>query len=156
MCRPDVQQAFRVRPADTAGPSVVKYNELATLMDVSGTDAIVHLMSRDTHLEFGFTSISVFFLARNIGPRWVLFSLPILLQIYYFGSAIVAGSCVASGLFVPMLLMGACVGRFWGLVAVRVALQVPGFSQLDLQLDEWKVCPNLAPAPSDLMPRAVD
>ena len=72
---------------DSSGPSVVKYNELATLMDVSGapgrrrpsahsslwltwsaaspgTDAIVHLMSRDTHLEFGFASICVFFVVR--------------------------------------------------------------------------------------------
>ena len=38
-----------------------------------------------------------------------------------------------------MLLMGACIGRFWGLVAVRVALRVPGFTEDDLQMDEWKV-----------------
>jgi chloride channel 7 len=121
MCRPDVQEAFKgqLYQQDAAGPTVVKYNELATLMDVSGTEAIVHLMSRDTHLQFGFAAICVFF-------------------IYYFGSAIVAGSCIASGLFVPMLLMGACIGRFWGLVAVRVALQVPGFDASHLQEDGWK------------------
>ena len=41
----------------------------------AGNQAIVHLMSRNTHLEFGFASICTFFV------------------LYYFGAAIVAGSC---------------------------------------------------------------
>ena len=57
-------------------------------------------------------------------------------QIYYFGAAIVAGSCISSGLFVPMLLMGACIGRFWGLVAVRIATTA-GLTAADLQSEEW-------------------
>jgi hypothetical protein len=77
-------------------------------------------------------------------------------QIYYFGSAIVAGSCVSSGLFVPMLLMGACIGRFWGLVAVRVALQVPGFEPDHLQLDEWKARAPRATQRLSLTRRTVD
>jgi chloride channel 7 len=57
-------------------------------------------------------------------------------QIYYFGAAIVAGSCISSGLFVPMLLMGACIGRFWGLVAVRIATTA-GLTAEDFQKEEW-------------------
>jgi len=48
----------------------------------------------------------------------------------------VAGSCVSSGLFVPMLLMGACIGRFWGLVAVRIATSA-GLTAEDFQSEEW-------------------
>ena len=47
-----------------------------------------------------------------------------------------AGSCVSSGLFVPMLLMGACIGRFWGLVAVRIATSA-GLTAEDFQSEEW-------------------
>lgn len=122
ICRSDVQASFRghgnaaggalasasvsatTTETSAGGQYVYKYNELATLMGVSGNEALVHLLSRNTHLEFGFASVCIFFL------------------IYYLFAAMVAGSCIASGLFVPMLLMGACIGRFWGLVAVKLAL----------------------------------
>ena len=133
ICRSDVQAAFRGRDgtstlstgllasssteSDATG-YVYKYNELATLMQVSGNEALVHLLSRNTHLEFGFASICVFFV------------------VYYFFAAIVAGSCIASGLFVPMLLMGACIGRFWGLVAVHAGLRA-GLTPADFQTEEW-------------------
>ena len=121
ICRSDIQDAFKGRPhfQETGfEPSVQRYNELATLMTVSGNQAIKHLLSRNTHLEFGFASLCTFFI------------------IYYFGAAIVAGSCISSGLFVPMLLMGACIGRFWGLVAVRIAISA-GLTAADFQLEEW-------------------
>ena len=35
-----------------------------------------------------------------------------------------------------MLLMGACIGRFWGLVAVRIATTA-GLTAEDLQSEEW-------------------
>ena len=86
-----------------AAPLQRRYNELATLMHVTGEDAIRHLMSRGTHLEFGFGSIVAFLL------------------IYGAFAALSAGSCIASGLLVPMLIMGACIGRICGLAAVKLA-----------------------------------
>ena len=121
ICRSDIQDAFKGRPhfQETGfEPSVQRYNELATLMTVSGNQAIKHLLSRNTHLQFGFASLCTYFI------------------IYYFGAAIVAGSCISSGLFVPMLLMGACIGRFWGLVAVRIAINA-GFTAVDFQSEQW-------------------
>ena len=35
------------------------YNELATLMSVTGEDAIRHLLSRGTHREFGYAALVV-------------------------------------------------------------------------------------------------
>ncbi|KAK9840815.1 hypothetical protein WJX81_006821 [Elliptochloris bilobata] len=79
------------------------YNELATLMSVTGEDAIRHLLSRGTHREFGYAALLV-------------------MLVFYFGGAVwAAGSAIASGLFVPMLLIGSCVGRLVGLAAVDIA-----------------------------------
>ena len=36
-------------------------------------------------------------------------------------AAAAAGSAIASGVFVPMLLIGACIGRLVGLVVVDIA-----------------------------------
>ena len=96
----------------------------------------MHLLSRNTHLQFGFASICVFFVVRRCSAPHPLLWLTLTPQIYYFGAAIVAGSCISSGLFVPMLLMGACIGRFWGLVAVRIATTA-GLTAEDLQSEEW-------------------
>ena len=102
-----------------AAPLQRRYNELATLMHVTGEDAIRHLMSRGTHLEFGFGSIAAFLL------------------IYGAFAALSAGSCIASGLLVPMLIMGACIGRLCGLAAVKMATRA-GYSAADLlATDEW-------------------
>ena len=69
----------------------------------AGEDAIRHLLSRGTHREFGYAALMV------------------MLVFYFGGAAWAAGSAVASGLFVPMLLIGACIGRLVGLAAVDVA-----------------------------------
>ncbi|KAK9853352.1 hypothetical protein WJX84_009701 [Apatococcus fuscideae] len=91
-------------PADSQNSTVPRsYNELATLMSVTGEDAIRHLLSRGTHREFGYAALLV------------------MLVFYFGGAAWAAGSAVASGLFVPMLLIGACIGRLVGLAAVDVA-----------------------------------
>ncbi|KAI7836469.1 hypothetical protein COHA_009686 [Chlorella ohadii] len=79
------------------------YNELATLMSVPGEDAIRHLFSRGTHREFGYAAIIV------------------MLIFYFLGAAWTAGSAISSGVFVPMLLIGACIGRLVGLVVVDIA-----------------------------------
>ena len=79
------------------------YNELATLMSVTGEDAIRHLLSRGTHREFGYAAILC------------------MLGFYFIGAAITAGSAISSGTFVPMLLIGACIGRLVGLVTVNIA-----------------------------------
>lgn len=79
------------------------YNELATLMSVTGEDAIRHLLSRGTHREFGYAAILC------------------MLVFYFLGAAVTAGSAISSGTFVPMLLIGACIGRLVGLVTVNIA-----------------------------------
>ena len=40
---------------------------------------------------------------------------------YFCGAVWAAGSAIASGLFVPMLLIGSCIGRIVGLVAIDYA-----------------------------------
>lgn len=79
------------------------YNELATLMSVTGEDAIRHLLSRGTHKEFGYAAIGCMFL------------------VYFLGAAVTAGSAISSGTFVPMMLIGACIGRAVGLLTVDIA-----------------------------------
>ena len=79
------------------------YNELATLMSVTGEDAIRHLLSRGTHREFGYAAIVC------------------MLVFYFIGAAVTAGSAISSGTFVPMLLIGACIGRLIGLITVNIA-----------------------------------
>ena len=96
-----------------------RYNELATLLHVTGDDAIRHLFSRQTHLEFGYASLATFYL------------------LYSAFAALTAGSCISSGLLIPMLLMGATMGRFCGLLAVAAATHL-GYSAADLLAsDEW-------------------
>lgn len=69
----------------------------------AGEDAIKHLLSRGTHREFGYASVGT------------------MLALYFFGACWAAGSAIASGLFVPMLLIGSCVGRLAGLLCVDIA-----------------------------------
>ena len=75
----------------------------ASYWPLAGEDAIRHLLSRGTHREFGYGALLV-------------------MLVYYFGGAVwAAGSAIASGLFVPMLLIGSCIGRIVGLVAIDIA-----------------------------------
>eukprot|EP00240_Pyramimonas_obovata_P003424 CAMPEP_0118923936 /NCGR_PEP_ID=MMETSP1169-20130426/2280_1 /TAXON_ID=36882 /ORGANISM="Pyramimonas obovata, Strain CCMP722" /LENGTH=856 /DNA_ID=CAMNT_0006864997 /DNA_START=214 /DNA_END=2784 /DNA_ORIENTATION=+ len=84
------------------GTNTTKYNELATLMHVTGEDAIRHLFSRGTHREFSYGTLITF------------------LIIYFVGAGITAGSAISSGLFVPMLLIGGMIGRLGGLLVVDI------------------------------------
>ncbi len=69
----------------------------------AGEDSIKHLLSRGTHREFGYVALVV------------------MLVFYFAGAVWAAGSAIASGLFVPMLLIGSCIGRIVGLMAVDFA-----------------------------------
>ena len=73
------------------------------MLHFAGEDSIKHLLSRGTHREFGYAALTV-------------------MLIFYFAGAVwAAGSAIASGLFVPMLLIGSCIGRIAGLMAVDFA-----------------------------------
>ena len=126
-CREDFSLADVLRGTQVAGnvtgvlgigTGVRRYNELATLMHVPGSTALKHMLARGVPHEFGYGSIITFFI------------------IYYLGAAITAGTCLASGLFVPMLVMGSCIGRFWGLVALDIATHI-GMTQEQLNGEVW-------------------
>ena len=70
---------------------------------MAGDDAIKHLFSRGAHRRF------------NYGPLLVMFAW------YSLGAALAAGSASSSGLFVPMIMMGACLGRMVGLATTEIA-----------------------------------
>jgi chloride channel 7 len=61
-----------------------------------GEDAIHHLFSRNTHLQFGYAPLLTMFV------------------IYYLLAVWAAGTFVASGIMVPMLLIGGLYGRVLG------------------------------------------
>jgi chloride channel 7 len=106
-------------PVPESAPLLRKYNELASLMLVSGEDAIRHLFSRGTHLEFGYGALATFFV------------------VYGTFAALTAGSSISSGLLIPMLLLGASLGRFCGVLSVNMATRL-GYSVVDLlATDEW-------------------
>ena len=87
---------------------------------VTGEDAIRHLMSRGTHRQFGYTALFLFLL------------------LYSAAAAAVAGGSLASGALVPMLLMGAAVGRILGLALVDVAALSNWTVPALLASDEWQ------------------
>ena len=71
------------------------------ITEFAGEDAIRHLLSRGTHREFGYGALTV------------------MLVYYFLGAVWAAGSAISSGVFVPMLMIGSCIGRFVGLVVVN-------------------------------------
>ncbi|EFJ51659.1 hypothetical protein VOLCADRAFT_56749, partial [Volvox carteri f. nagariensis] len=78
-------------------------DDLATLLFSTGEEGIKHLLARGTHRRFGYRAL-------------------IVMGAYYFVFAVlVAGSAVSSGLFVPMLMIGAVLGRVCGLATVDIA-----------------------------------
>ena len=85
----------------TCHPKEIKLH--AVKCCTTGEDAIKHLLSRGTHREFGYAALLC------------------MLGVYFAGAVWAAGSAIASGLFVPMLLIGSCVGRIVGLIAVDIA-----------------------------------
>eukprot|EP01025_Chloroclados_australasicus_P031125 TRINITY_DN3140_c1_g1_i9.p1 TRINITY_DN3140_c1_g1~~TRINITY_DN3140_c1_g1_i9.p1 ORF type:complete len:584 (+),score=43.30 TRINITY_DN3140_c1_g1_i9:186-1754(+) len=89
------------------------YNEFATLMLSSGENTINNLYSRGTHRMFGY------------GP------LITMLIIYFVTAAWVQCSFIAGGLFVPMLVMGALMGRIVGLITVDICAGL-GYGSKDI------------------------
>ncbi|GIL61585.1 hypothetical protein Vafri_16055 [Volvox africanus] len=88
-------------PGNTS--TTVSYNQLATLLFSTGEEGIKHLLARGTHRRFGYGALTT-------------------MGVYYFVFAVlVAGSAVSSGLFVPMLMIGAVLGRTCGLATVDIA-----------------------------------
>ena len=78
------------------------YNEAATLFFVTGEKAIRHLFSRNTHLEFDYAPLIIFF-------------------IFYFTlSCWSIGTQISAGVVVPMLLIGGLYGRVLGRICVDI------------------------------------
>ncbi|MEW5318605.1 MAG: hypothetical protein WDW38_009815 [Sanguina aurantia] len=86
-----------------ATTTTVYYNQLATLLFNTGEDSIKLLFARGTHRRFGYKALAV------MGAYYTL------------GAAVFSGSAISSGLFVPMLMIGAILGRMIGLLTVDVA-----------------------------------
>lgn len=76
------------------------FNQVATLLFVTGENAIHHLFTRNTHNEF------------DAGP------LTAVLVIYFLFACWTAGTSISSGLVVPMLLIGGLYGRIIGRLMV--------------------------------------
>lgn len=74
------------------------YNEMATLMFGTLENAVKHLFSRDTHLQFGFASLCS------------------TLAIYFVMICWATGTSVSCGALVPMLLVGGLYGRVIGIL----------------------------------------
>ncbi|XP_021349957.1 chloride channel protein C-like isoform X2 [Mizuhopecten yessoensis] len=74
------------------------YNEMATLMFGTLENAVKHLFSRDTHLQFGFASLLS------------------TLVIYFIMICWATGTSVSCGALVPMLLVGGLYGRLIGIL----------------------------------------
>ena len=78
------------------------YNQAATLFFVTGEKAIKHLFSRNTHLEFGYGPLILFFI------------------FYFIFSCWSSGTHISCGLMVPMILIGSLYGRILGRVCVDI------------------------------------
>ncbi|XP_020629537.1 chloride channel protein C-like [Orbicella faveolata] len=72
------------------------FNEVATLLFITGEKAIHHLFSRDTPYQLGYASLCS------------------VLVIYFLLACWSAGSAISSGLVVPMLFIGGTYGRIIG------------------------------------------
>ncbi|XP_064610554.1 chloride channel protein C-like [Liolophura sinensis] len=78
------------------------YNELATLLFGTSEEAVKHLFSRNTHLEFGYASLFT------------------VLPFYFLMVCWASGTSVSCGILVPMLYIGALYGRIIGQVLVTL------------------------------------
>ncbi|CAD7698710.1 unnamed protein product [Ostreobium quekettii] len=90
------------------GSYPVEYNELATLMSLTGEDGIRSLLTRGTHREFSYQALLT------------------MLVWYGVGAALAAGSSISSGLFIPMMMIGALIGRLVGLMTTALVAASTG------------------------------
>ncbi|XP_071176665.1 chloride channel protein C-like isoform X2 [Mytilus edulis] len=84
--------------SETTWKTNCTYNEMATLMFGTLEQAVEHLFSRDTHLEFGYGSLLT------------------ALVFYFIMICWATGTSVSCGALVPMLLVGALYGRLIGVL----------------------------------------
>lgn len=92
------------------------YNPAASLLFVTGESTVEHLFSRNTQYEFDYASLFSVFLLWFPMACWC------------------AGSAVASGLVVPILIVGAAFGRICGLALVDMTgdlYKTPEWNWLD-------------------------
>lgn len=107
-CESDVAHVTPFTCARQAGAShtepekLTSYNEMASIMFTSAENAIHVLFSRHTYYVIG------------AGECFIM------LLVYFMFSCWAAGSAIASGLVVPMLMTGACLGRGVGLLFVEI------------------------------------
>ncbi|CAG9463089.1 unnamed protein product [Pedinophyceae sp. YPF-701] len=92
------------------GTAPIVYNEMSTLMRGTGEETILRLFSRNTHREVGYLPLAT------------------MLAVYLLAAAWAAGAAISTGLFVPMMLIGALVGRLTGLAAVDLIASLHGGS----------------------------
>ena len=78
------------------------YNEAATLFFVTGEKAIRNLFSRNTHLEFNYGPLIIFFIFYFLLSCWSI------------------GTQISAGVVVPMLLIGGLYGRLLGRISVDI------------------------------------
>eukprot|EP00892_Ulva_mutabilis_P010524 jgi/Ulvmu1/7844/UM004_0074.1 len=111
---------YVVNPEDNQ-EYIVLYNSMATLINPLGEDTISRLFARGVHREFGYMTLLM------------------LLGWYFLGAAWAAGMEISSGMFVPMLLIGAVLGRLAGLLMVDMFPVDPGSMWwLSASDDQWK------------------
>lgn len=80
------------------------YNEVATLFFLTGEDAVKHLFSRGTHLQFDLVSLATVCI------------------LYFFFVCWATGTAVSGGMLVPMLFIGGLYGRFVGVILVKILM----------------------------------
>jgi chloride channel 7 len=90
-------------PSPSNATTLSSYNEMATLTLATGEEAVRRLLARGTHRELGYAALASS------------------LALQLAGASLAASACLACGLFVPMLVIGASVGRLAGLAAVDAA-----------------------------------
>jgi H+/Cl- antiporter ClcA len=76
--------------------------------------------------------------------RFGYHSLLTMLAWYFLGASVASGSAISSGLFVPMLMMGATIGRICGLATVDIAEHVGQYIAGTAALLQRAMCRCLA------------
>lgn len=89
------------------------YNELETLMQGSGHEAVAVLFEEGATNVFGYASLFTF------------------LFIYFFLAVISSGASIPGGLVIPMMTIGGTMGRLWALIINDTIKNVPGKTPID-------------------------
>eukprot|EP01137_Pigoraptor_chileana_P022069 Opistho-2@86545 len=90
-----------------------EYNELASLFHVSGHTAIRNLFVQGSYNVFSFSTLVTF------------------LIVYFFLALITAGLSIPSGLVIPTVTIGSCLGRLFALFINKYDKEVHGYDLVD-------------------------